>query len=227
MKVFIVKVIKLITNPAQFLQEIPNTQWNEDSLTFAMIVGWIMAFSLTFVVFVNSYLPTGLGLVDGIYGQKLLIVIPVLLIMGFAFFVMTVLILGGLLNLAVVGIFFGFAALLNFLLILLGGTGNLFDMARTSLYASGALLFGLINIFLMVLVKYGFVPVPAWIMGEKIVFMAASLYLFYAFIQMSKIVHKVNGIKAFLASTVPLIILVVFNLVFSAKILPKLLGFLS
>jgi hypothetical protein len=227
MKVFIAKVIKLISNPAQFLQEIPNTQWNEDSLTFAMIVGWIMAFSLTFVVFINSYLPTGIGLVDGIYGQKLLIVIPVLLIMGFAFFAMTVLILGGLLILAVVGMFFGFAALMNFLLILLGGTGNLFDTVRASLYASGALLFGLLSIFLMVFVKYGIMSVPVWILGEKIIFLAASLYLFYSFILISKIVHKVSGMKAFLASTVPLIILVVFNFVFSAKVLPKLIGFLS
>jgi len=192
-----------------------------------MMTGWILSFSLTLIVFLNNYLPTGLSLIDGIFGQKLLIAVPVLSVMGVAFFAMTLLIVGGIINLSILGLFITLGGLLNFLLVLLGGSGGLKEVIKASLYSSIAVLVGLLNIFLLIAVKYKLMSVGAWIMFERIVFLAVSIYLFYLFVIIGEKTHKCKKWQAFLAATVPFVLLVLFNIVFSGKILPKAVGILG
>ncbi|MFH1710441.1 MAG: YIP1 family protein [bacterium] len=218
---------KIIVQPILFYQDMPKGSWREGSLSFALVTGWIMAFSLTLVFFINNYMPTGLSLIEGIKGQKLIIVIPVLAVMALAFFVMTLLIIGGILIGALLGLMFCCAAVLNFLLILLGGKGNIFEVLKASLYASSVLLAGLMNIFLMIPVKYKLMAFSDWINGERVIFYCASVYLYGLFSILGRKTHKVPKWKAFLAATVLLIALVLGNVVLSAKILPKLAAILG
>ena len=213
--------------PILFYQDMPKGSWKEYPLSFALITGWIMAFFLTSVFFINNYLPTGLSLIEGIQGQKLLIVVPVLLVMAFAFFAMTTLIIGGIMIGAILGLLFFCAAVLNFLLILLGGTGNFFEVLKASLYASAVMLAGLLNIILMISVKYKLMSLSDWITGERVVFYCASVYLFGLFSILGRKTHNVPRWKAFLAATIPFIILVLINVLLSAKILPKLAAILG
>ena len=213
--------------PILFYQDMPKGSWKEYPLSFALITGWIMAFFLTLVFFINNYLPTGLSLIEGIQGQKLLIVVPVLLVMAFAFFAMTTLIIGGIMIGAILGLLFFCAAVLNFLLILLGGTGNFFEVLKASLYASAVMLAGLLNIILMISVKYKLMSFSDWITGERVVFYCASVYLFGLFSILGRKTHNVPRWKAFLAATIPFIILVLINVLLSAKILPKLAAILG
>jgi hypothetical protein len=217
---------KVIVRPILFYQDMPKGKWREDSLSFAMVTGWILALSLTVVFFINSYLPTGLSLIDGIQGQKLIIVIPVLIVMGFAFFAMTALIVGGAIIGAILGLLFVCAAVLNFLLILLGGKGSLFDVVKASLYSSGCLLASLLNIFLMLLVKFKLMAFDDWITGERVIFYCVCVYLYGLFSIMGRKTHNVPKWKAFLAATVPFLILVLMNIVLSGKVLPKLASIL-
>ncbi len=205
----------------------PKGKWREDPLSFALVTGWILAFALTLVFFINSYLPTGLSLIDGIQGHKLIIVIPVLAVMGFAFFTMTVLIVGALLIGAILGLLFVCAAILNFLLILLGGKGNIFEVVKASLYASASFLAALLNIFLMLPVKYKLMTFSDWITGERVIFYCACVYLYGLFSILGRKTHNVPRWKAFLAATVPFIILVLMNIVLSGKVLPKLSSILG
>jgi len=218
---------KIIVKPILFYQDMPKGSWKEDSLSFTLVTGWILAFSLTLVVFINNYLPTGLSLIDGIQGQKLIIVIPVLAIMGFAFFAMTVLIVGGMVIGSLLALFFSCAAVLNFLLMLLGGKGNVFDVVKASLYSSCVLLAGLLNIFLMLVVKYKLMTFSDWINGERVIYYCACVYLYGLFSILGRKTHSVPRWKAFLAATVPFIVLVLINVVLSSKILPKLAGMLG
>jgi hypothetical protein len=147
--------------------------------------------------------------------------------MGFAFFAITALIIGGFLIGAMLGLLLFCAAILNFLLILLGGKGNIYEVVKASLYSSAALLAGLINIFLMISVKYKLMTFPDWITGERVVFYCVSVYLYGLFSILGKKTHNVPRWKAFLAATIPFIALVLFNVVLSAKILPKLAAILG
>ncbi len=218
---------RIILKPILFYQDMPKGKWHEDPLSFAMVTGWILAFALTLVFFINSYLPTGLSLVEGIQGQKMIIVIPVLAVMGFAFFAMTVLIVGGILIGAILGLLFFCAAVLNLLLILLGGKGNIFEVGKASLYSSAVMLAGLLNILLMVPVKLKMLTFTDWITGERVVFYCASVYLYGLFSILGRKTHNVPRWKAFLAATVPFILLVLLNIILSAKVLPKLVGILG
>jgi len=218
---------KVIVKPILFYQHMPKGSWKEDPLSFAMVTGWILAFALTLVVFINNYLPTGLSLINGIQGQKLIIVIPVLAIMGSAFFAMTVLIVGGMLIGFLLGLLFSCAAVLNFLLILLGGKGNIFDVVKASLYSSSVMLAGLLNIFLMISVKYKLMTLSDWITGERVIYYCASVYMFGLFSILGRKTHNVPRWKAFLAATVPFLAMVLVNVILSSKILPKLAAMLG
>jgi hypothetical protein len=224
---FIETLTKILLSPKQFFSDMPKGGWNEEPLTFTLICGWIMAFALTLVVFINSYVPTGLSLIEGIYGKKLIIVVPVLGVMGFAFFAMTLLIIAGLLIIGLIALFFFCAVILDLILILLGGSSNIYEVFKAALYMNAVVLAGLINIFLMIPVKFKLLPFPYWIALENLVFYLASLYLFYMFALAGQSTHKVSGWRAFLAATVPFVILVLANIVLSHKILPRLAGFLG
>jgi len=213
--------------PVLFFQDMPKSSWREEPLSFAMITSWILALALTVIVFFNNYLPTGLTLIEGIQGQKLLIVVPVLAVMGFAFFAMTALILVGLMNIAVIGLMIFCAAVLNLLLVLLGGKGTVFEVVKASFYASATLLAGLINIVLMVAVKYKLMSFTDWISGERVIYYCACVYIYGLFSIIGRKTHNVPRWKAFLAATVPLVILVMVNIFLSSKVLPKLAGFLG
>ena len=218
---------KIIVKPILFYQEMPKGDWREEPLSFALVTGWILSFALTFVILFNNYLPTGLSLIEGIQGGKLIIVVPVLAVMGFAFFAMTVLILGGIIAIAVLGLLVSCAAVLNFLLILLGGKGHIFEVVKATLYSSAAMLSVLVNIFLMIAVKYKLMAFSIWVTGERVIFYCACVYLYGLFSILGRKVHKVPKWKAFLAATVPFIFLVLVNIIISAKILPKLAGMIG
>lgn len=215
---------KIIVRPILFFTDMPRGTWQEDALSFAMVTGWILSFAITVVLFINSYMPTGLSLIEGIYGRKLVIILPVLAIMGFAFFAMTLLIIGGLLILAVIGLFVVCAAVLNFLLVLLGGSGNIFEVVKATLYCSAAILAGLLNIFLLIAVKYKVMSAANWIIGENVIFLAASVFLYGLFAILGRKTHNVPRWKAFLAATVPFIMLLVINVILSMKVLPKVMS---
>ena len=224
---FLDDLLTVIFAPNRFFADISAKSWNEEPLTFTMICSWILAIALTLVVLVNSYIPTGINLISGVAGKKLFIVLPVLLVMGVAFFLMTLLIIAGILTIALVSLALFCAAVLNFLFMLLGGSGNMMDVFKSTLYSNAVILAGLINIVLMVPVKFHLFPVGYWILGEKVIFLIALLYLFVLFAAAGAVTHKLSRWKAFLASTVPFVVLLLANMIFASKILPKLVGFLS
>ncbi len=224
---FIETLTRVLLTPKQFFAHLPKGSWSEDSLSFALVCGWIMAFAMTLVVFINNYMPTGMSLIEGIYGKKLLIVVPVLMVLGLAFFAMTLFIVAGIMIIALIALFFVCASILHIILVLLGGAGSLYDIFKAVLYLNAVVLSGLLNILLMVFVKFKLLPMAYWIGLENLVYYLASLYLFYLFAITGANTHKVPGWKAFLASTVPFVILVLANIFISSKVLPKLAGFLS
>jgi hypothetical protein len=203
----------------------PRSSWHEDSLTFGLITGWILTFTITLIIFINNYLPTGISLIDGIYGQKLLLALPVLLVMGFAFFMMTLLIIGFIFIGGILILLFLCSATLNVLLLLLGGNGNIYDVVKSILFSSGIFIAGAVNVALLILVKHKLISIDIWILFERIIYYIIAIFLMYLFTIIGENTHKLPRWRAVLAAAVPFAILVLINIVFSAKILPKLVGF--
>jgi uncharacterized membrane protein len=79
----------------------------------------------------------------------------------------------------------------------------------------------------MISVKYKMMTFADWITGERVVFYCASVYLYGLFSILGKKTHNVPRWKAFLAATIPFIVLVLFNVILSAKVLPKLAAILG
>jgi hypothetical protein len=224
---YIENLMKLISSPKHFFADMPKGSWKEASLSFALVTGWIIAFALTTVMFINSYIPTGLSLIDGIYGKKLLIVIFPLLVMGTAFFIMTLLILGGILTIALLSLIFGYSAALNLLLILLGGSGNIWEVFKANLYGAGSYVAITLSIFLMIAVKYKLLSISIWMFIQNLSYYCIAAYVCYLFVRGSESTHKVPAWRAWLVATIFFIILVLINVVISAKIMPKIVGFLA
>jgi hypothetical protein len=113
------------------------------------------------------------------------------------------------------------------LFILLGSSGGMADVLKACLYTSYAMLAGCLNILLMIPVKYKLLPIGGWVLLEKVVFYLLCIYLFVIFGIIGEKTHKLPRWRAILAATVPFVLLVLFNIVFSHKVLPKLAGILS
>ena len=220
---YIETLYNIIVRPQDFFSNMPKGAWSEDSLSFALVTGWILSTCLTLMVFISSYVPTGLTLIEGIHGKKLIIAFPVLAVMGVAFFLMTLFIVAGILCLAILGFFSACAAGLNFLLILLGGKGNIYEVGKAALYSSGASVALCLNIFAMILVKYKMLSNPVWMLLENAVVYLMCLYFFWTFSIIGEKTHGLPKWRAVLAAAVPFVIFVLVNIVFSKKFLPKII----
>jgi len=218
--------MKAMLRPVLFYQELPEGSWSEAPLRFVIATGWIMSFAITLSVFVMMYVPTGFELISGIKGRELIIVMPVLLLMGFVFFIMTILIVAAFVVAALLALLSAVAGVLNFLLILLGGSGNLNETMKAVFYSGGIFLVGVFTVLLAVLVKWHALSFNDWMTGESTLFYTAAIYIYGLWSIAGKKTHDVPRWKAFLAAIFPFLLMVVFNIVFAAKILPKFSRFI-
>lgn len=212
---------KVIMKPVLFYQDMPKDNWSEAPLSFVLLTGWIISFIITSSVFIIMYIPTGLNLIEGIKGRGLLIVAPVILLMGAVFFILTILIVAGLVIGALLGLFFAIAGMLNFLLVLLGGNSDFFEMLKAMFYSSSIFLVTVVTVLLTIMVKWKLLAFNDWIVGENLLFYSTAVYIYGLWSIAGRKVHGVSRWRAFLAAVFPLILLIIFNIVVTIKILPK------
>lgn len=212
---------KIVMKPILFYQDMPKDVWSGAPLTFVLITSWVISFFMTFSVFVIMYIPTGFSLIEGIKGRGLIIVTPVLLLMGLVFFIMTILIIAGFVIGALLGLLFAVAGVLNFLLLLLGGNSNFYETLKAVFYSSSIFLVAILTILLMMPVKWHLISFDNWIVGEKMLFYTAAVYIYGLWSIAGRKLHGVSRWQAFLAAVFPLILLIIINIVLAGKILPK------
>lgn len=217
----------IILRPIYFYTKLKEEDWKEKSLTFMLITVWLLALVATLIIFVIQYVPIGSTLVEGVKGLKFVIVTPVLATLAFVFFVITYLILGGLLTLSFFIIFYLIGILLHYIYLLLGGQGKLNRMIQSSLYSSAVIAGGLLILLLMVLTKFAGMDYSLFRYGYNTIYGLIILYVYGLWAVAGRKAYGVPKWKAFLGAIVPVVALLIFGFLFDKIALSRLQPWIS
>ena len=212
----------IMARPIYFYTFMPKDVWHGDSMTFLGGTAWILSFALTITIFVIQYLNIGLYLVEELTLWQRLLTLPVTAAFAFAFFTMTLLIVGGFVLGATLAALFVLGSVLYFSFKLFGGKGSYFETIKASFYSGASFLFAVFPIFFLILAKYRLVEFWQVLAAENLSYWIASLYVYGLWSIAGRKVHDVPRWKAFLAAAVPLLIVLIFGMVFHSKIFPKI-----
>lgn len=213
---------QIIARPIYFYTKLKEESWKEKSLTFFLQTSWILALVVALVVFIIQYVPIGLTLVEGISGLKFLIVLPVLITLAFVFFMITFLILGGVLALAFGAAFYAVAFVLHYTYLLLGGKGHLNRMLQDSFYSSAVILAGFFPALFAILTRYHLLELSLFRVGYNLIYFLTIVYVYGLWAVAGRKVYGVPRWKAFLGALVPVIFLLLFGFVFDKIALSKI-----
>jgi len=217
----------VIIRPIYFYTKLKEEDWREKALTFFLINSWILAVVATLVIFIVQYVPIGSTLVEGLSGFKFVLILPVLLTLAFVFFLITVLILAGMFASAFFVLFYLAGYLLHYTYVILGGKGSLNRMLQSMFYSSAAITFGVIVLFLMILTGFGILDFSLFRVGLGFIYFLILLYIYGLWAVAGRKTYGVPRWKAFLGAVIPVIILLIFGIVFDKIALPKLEPWIS
>jgi hypothetical protein len=217
----------IIFRPIYFYTKLKEESWKEKSLTFFLITSWILALAATLMIFIIQYIPIGSTLVEGIRGFKFIVVLPVLLTLIFVFFVITFLILGGLFTCAFFVLFYLAAFVLHYTYLFLGGKGSLNRIIQSSLYSSAVILAGVLIPFMMILTKYAGLGFSLFRGGFNFIYFLILLYAYGLWAVAGRKTYGVARWVAFVGAVLPVIILLIFGILFDKIALSKLQPWIS
>jgi len=212
----------IMAQPIYFYTKLKEEEWKEKALTFLMISSWLLAAPITLAIFIIQYVPIGSTLIEGIAGWKFLIILPVLITLAFVFFMITFLILGGVMVI-VLGVAFyiiGFA--LHYVYLLLGGKGDLNRMLQDSFYSSAVVLAGILPIMFAILTRYNMLDFSLFRVGYNLVYGLTLLFVYGLWAVAGRKVYGVPKWKAFAGALLPIIFLLIFGFAFDKIALSKL-----
>ena len=212
----------IIVRPIYFYTKLKEEDWKEKALTFLLISSWFLGLVGTLVVFIVQYIPIGSTLVSGISGVKFLLIITVLLTLAFVFLLITALILGGMFTLAFFILFYLVGILLHYVYLYLGGKGHLNRILQSILYSSAVVLVGILIFLLMILSKYGGLSFSLFQAGYNFVYFLSLLYVYGLWAVAGRKTYGVPRWKAFLGAVVPIIVLLIFGILFDKIAFSKL-----
>jgi hypothetical protein len=213
--------------PIYFYARLKEESWQKDATSFALITSWLIGFFTSVIIFILHYIPIGSTLVEKVAGYKLVIVMPVILMLALVFFLMTFMILSGLL---VIGIFFAMLALgcfLHYVNIKMGGKGSLNRMLQDMLYSSAVLPMASLVMIFTFFTKYGGMDFSLFRAGYNFFYFLSLLYIYGLWAIAGRKVYGIPKWKAFAGAIVPLIVLLIFGLVFDKMMLPRLQSWVS
>ncbi|MFC1637729.1 hypothetical protein ACFL1W_01780 [Candidatus Margulisiibacteriota bacterium] len=217
----------IIFRPIYFYTKLKEEDWKEGALTFFLISSWLLALAATLVIFVLQYIPIGSTLVEGVAGFKFIIILPVLLTLIFVFFVVTFLILGGFFAAAFFIMFYLVGIVLHYTYLFLGGKGSLNRMVQSALYSSAVLLVGLVILFMTILTKYAGLDFMLFRAGFNFFYFLMLLFAYGLWAVAGRKTYGVAKWQAFLGAVAPVIILLIFGLLFDKIALSKLQPWIS
>ncbi|MFH1347835.1 MAG: YIP1 family protein [Candidatus Margulisiibacteriota bacterium] len=217
----------IILRPIYFYTKLKEENWKEKSLTFLLITSWLLALGATLVIFIVQYVPIGSTLVEGVKGAKFIIVLPVLLTLAFVFFMITLLILGGLLTLSFFTIFYLMGYLLHYIYMLLGGKGSLNRMIQSSLYSSAVIAGGMLVFLLMILTKFAGLDFLLFRYGFNTIYFLMTLYVYGLWAVAGRKTYGVPKWKAFVGAIVPAAAMLIFGILFDKIALSRLQPWIS
>jgi len=200
--------------PILFYTKLKEESWREKALTFLLYTSWILGFAAALVVFIIQYVPIGATLVEGLAGLKFVMILPVLLTLAFVFFLITFLILGGIFTLVFFAMFSLVGIVLHYVYIFLSGKGEMNRMVQMMFYSSAAAQSILLILALMILTKYTGLTFPLFRVGFNVVYYLTLLYFYGLWAIAGRKTYGIPKWKAFLGAVVPIILLLIFGVLF-------------
>ena len=217
----------VMARPILFFARLKEEAWQEQSLTFLLSGTWLLAVVMALGIFLVQFLPIGSTLLVEVTGWKLLLVAPVILTLGLVFYLITLLILGGLLVLGVGCAFYMLGVLLHGLGMLARGKGSLNRMVQSSFYSSAIILSGIFPVILAVLTRYGLLELSLFRVGFNLVVGLTAIFAYGLWAVALRKNYGVGKWQAFTAALVPALGLLIFLLAFDKIGLERLDGWIA
>ncbi|MDI6730954.1 MAG: YIP1 family protein [Candidatus Margulisbacteria bacterium] len=221
LKWFIEKWCEVMLRPILFFTRLKEESWQEEALTFLLILSWLTAFLATLVVFIISYVPVGQYMVAGIAGFKFIIILPVLIVLAFNFFAITFLILAGVF---VCGFFVAqglFAAILHYIAVNWQGKGSLNRMLQSMFYGSAPYMAVNIVLLLVLFAKYTNLGFDLFSVGFNLIYYLTVLFIYGLWAIAIRKNYGLPKWKAFILALVPILGLLLFGILFDKIALSK------
>ncbi len=212
----------VIVRPIYFYTKLKEENWQEDSLTFFLATVWLLSAVATATVFVIQYIPIGGTLVDGISGFKFIIILPVLITLAAVFFAITLLILGGIFVSVFFVMLFFVGVLLHYTYLCLGGRGTLNRIMQSLFYSSAVFLGGILIFLLMIFAGSGGLSFGLFRVGYNVFYFFMLLYVYGIWAIAGRKVYGVSKWKAFIGALIPIILLLIFGVLFDKIALLKI-----
>ncbi|MFH1826563.1 MAG: hypothetical protein ABH823_04645 [bacterium] len=217
----------IIVRPILFFTKLKEENWQKQALTFFLFSSWLLALVATVVVFVIQYVPIGRTLVEGLSGLRFVLILPVLLTLIFVFFMITFLIIGGLFTVAFFAMLYSVAWLMHYTYLLLGGKGSFNRLCQSVFYSSAVLLDGVLILALIVLTKYGNLSYSLFRVGFNFTCFLILVFIYGLWAIAGRKTYKVAKWQAFLGALAPILLLLIFGLLFDKIGLPHLRPWIS
>ncbi|MEA3492832.1 MAG: hypothetical protein U9R38_00430 [Candidatus Margulisiibacteriota bacterium] len=212
----------IIMQPIWFYTRLKEEDWREKSLSFLLITSWIIGLSAAIVIFVVQYVPIGGTLIEGLHGLNFLMIMPVLATLAFVFFVITLLILGGAFSLGFFLMFYLTGVVLHYVYIFLKGKGSMNRMIQSMFYSTAAIQSVLLVLLLMIISKFGSLSFQLFQVGFEVIYFFTLLYLYGLWAIAGRKTYGVPKWLAFAGAIVPVILLLIFGILFDKIALSRL-----
>ena len=123
--------------------------------------------------------------------------------------------------------FYAIAVVLHYVYIGLGGKGSLNRMVQSCFYSSAALVAGLLVLLLMILNKYAGMDFILFRYGYNTIYYLMVLYVYGLWAVAGRKTYRVHKWQAFLGAIAPVILLLIFGVLFDKIALSKLQPWIS
>jgi len=217
----------IMLRPIYFYTRLKEESWQKDATSFALITSWLIGFLTAVIVFILHYIPIGSTLVEKVAGYKLIIVAPVIFMLALAFFMMTFMIVSGLLVIGVFSSMLATGCFLHYMYIKMGGKGSLNRMLQDMLYSSAVLPMASLILIFTFFTKYGGMGFAVFRGGYNFFYLLSLIYFYGLWAIAGRKVYGIPKWKAFACAIIPVIVLLIFGLVFDKIMLPRLQPWIS
>ncbi len=223
LKDFFSVLSEILLNPILFFSDIKDEDWYQRPVTIAGIASLILSFAVTISIFITTYLPIGATLFEKVNPSRVIFAYPTIVVLGFAFSVITLSIAFSLflfLNLAVFGT-------LGWLVYFAGNViskshGDFLKHLKASFYLSATSILFVIPILMIILTKNKIIGFTNFRVGYNIIYGLLVIFLYGVEAIISRKMHGLKKWKAFVVALIPLLVLLAFGVGIDKFILPKI-----
>ncbi|MFA6548649.1 MAG: YIP1 family protein [Candidatus Margulisiibacteriota bacterium] len=217
----------ILLRPIYFYSRLKEESWQKDATSFALITAWLIGFITSVIIFVLHYIPIGSTLTEKVAGLKFIFITPVLCMLALVFFLMTFMIISGLLVIGIFASMLGVGCFLHYAYTKMGGKGSLNRMFQCMLYSSAVLPVASLVLLFTLFTKYGGMDFSLFRGGYNFFYLLSLIYFYGLWAIAGRKVYGVSKWQAFAGAVIPALVLLIFGLMFDKIMLARLQPWIS